>query len=544
MGLIIFLLVGYVLLSISLYFLFEKCGKPGWQGLVPFYNFVVWGELIGYPVWRVAFILVPIVNIFIYASMAVRMVRSFNKLQFWHSAVAVLAAPFAFFYLAFSKDEKYHGPNYTMELEYRDKIKEAKEAKSERTLKKLEAQNPYKKSGTREWAEAVIFAVFAAAFIRMFLIEAYVIPTSSMEGSLMVGDFLFVSKANYGIRMPQTIAMLPLLHNRVPGGMGESYLETPQLPYKRLKALETIDRNDPVVFNYPEGDSVYIFPDRTYSVYDYKRRQIGDPNKLNRIKSGRKKLVTRPMDKKDHYIKRCIGIPGDSVQIINRDVYINGKLAEKPKYLQYYYFVTFPDGLYNSKDFTKWGISEEDFPEQIKIQDKHIMILNEEQKEKLQAMDSNIKIEHVDIIEFERMFRQDPYKVFPYDRENTPGWTKDNFGPIWVPKKGATIKLDPKSIACYERVISVYEGNEYRRVGDKFYINGEEATEYTFKMDYYWMMGDNRHNSEDARFWGYVPEDHVVGKPLFVWMSIRENNLFKKGVNFKRIFRSVKSLSN
>ncbi len=542
MSVIIFLLINYVLLSISLYFLFEKVDQPSWKGLVPFYNFMVWAQVIGYPLWRVIFILVPIVNIFIYATMAVRMVRSFDKLKFWHSALAVIGAPIFFFYLAFSKDEKYVGPNYTMEQEYKEKLKEAKDNKKEREFKKLEARNPYKKSGSREWAEAIIFAVFAAAFIRMFLIEAYVIPTSSMEGSLMVGDFLFVSKANYGIRMPQTVAMLPLLHNRAPGGLGESYLEKPQLPYKRLKALEKIDRNDPVVFNYPEGDSVYIWPERTYSIYDYRRGQISDARKVQQIKTGRKKLVTRPMDKKDHYIKRCIALPGDSLQIINKQVYVNGQKAENPRYLQYFYFVTFPNGAINTKNFTEWGISTEDQGVINQQANQYIMVLNEEQKEKVQAMDPNINIDIVDIAELERRMNQNPNKVFPHDLKHFPNWTKDSYGPIWIPKKGETVQLTPSNIALYERIINVYEDNDYQRRGDKFYINGKEATEYTFKMDYYWMMGDNRHNSEDARIWGFVPENHVVGKPLFVWMSIRENQL-TKGINFSRIFRSVESLS-
>lgn len=537
MGILIFFLIGYILLSISLYFVFEKAEQPGWQGLVPGLNFVVWGKIIGYPIWRVVLLLLPIVNIFVYAAMAVRMVRSFNKLKFWHSAVAVVAAPIAFFYLGLNKDEKYGGPNFTKEKEYQAKIKEAKVNKNERQLKKLQAQNPYHKSSGREWAEAIIFAVFAAAFIRMFLIEAYVIPTSSMEGSLMVGDFLFVSKANYGIRTPQTIAMLPLLHNRVPVVGGESYLEKPQLPYKRLPALESIDRNDPVVFNFPEGDSVYIFPGRTYSIYDYRRGHIDDPVKIQQIKTGRKDLVTRPMDKKDHYIKRCIGLPGDSIEVRDRTVYINGRPAEQPRYLQYLYIVNFSSSAINTRNFAKWGISTEDVQGQRANQ--MVLILNEDQKEKIKGIDPQVTFEVIDIEEVD----QHPHGVFPHDPRINGSWTKDNYGPIWIPKKGATVELRPDNIALFRRIIAVYEDNDFREANGKFYINGEEVTEYTFKMDYYWMMGDNRHNSEDARIWGYVPEDHIVGKPLFVWWSFRENSP-AKGVNWSRIFRSVKSLSN
>jgi signal peptidase I len=538
MGMLIFLLISYVLLSISLYFVFNKAGEEGWKGLVPGYNFVVWGKIIGYPIWRVALLLLPIVNIFVYAAMAVRMVRSFDKLKFWHSAVAVIAAPVAFAYLGLDKKESYSGPNFTVEKELQAQIKEAKENNNKRKLKELENKHRrFHKSGTREWAEAIIFAVFAAAFIRMFLIEAYVIPTSSMEGSLMVGDFLFVSKANYGIRTPQTIAMLPLLHNRVPLLGGESYLEKPQLKYHRLKPLESIDRNDPVVFNFPEGDSVYIFPGRTYSIYDYRRGQIDDPIKNQQIKTGRKDLVTRPMDKKDHYIKRCIGLPGDSIQIIDRQVYVNGAPAENPRYLQYLYIVNFSSSNINTRNFAKWGISTEDMQGQSANQ--MVLILNEDQKEKIKGIDPQVAFEVIDIAKVD----PSPNGVFPHDRDINGNWTKDNYGPIWIPQKGATVQLSEDNIALFRRIINVYEDNDFREANGKFYINGEEASEYTFKMDYYWMMGDNRHNSEDARIWGFVPEDHVVGKPLFVWWSFRENSP-AKGINWSRIFRSVKTLSN
>ncbi|MEL7123154.1 MAG: S26 family signal peptidase [Bacteroidota bacterium] len=536
MGFLIFLLVGYVLLSISLYFVFEKAGEAGWQGLVPGLNFVVWSKITGYPMWKVALLLLPIVNIFIYASLAVRMVRSFDKLSFWHSALAVIATPFFFFYLGLDKKEKYVGPNFTLEMEYNEKLKEAKANGNEREYKKLATRNPYTKSGSREWAEAIIFAVFAAAFIRMFLIEAYVIPTSSMEGSLVVGDFLFVSKAHYGIRTPQTITMLPLLHNRVPVVGGESYLEGAELPYYRLPAIEKIDRNEPVVFNFPEGDSVYIFPGRTYSIYDYRRNQMPDLQ-AQRIKTNREKLITRPLDKKDHYIKRCIGLPGDSLQIIDREVYINGEKGKKPKYVQFFHLINAPAVSMNTRNFTKWGISEEDL--QGARGDQMLVILNEEQREKIAAMDANIIIEEMDIAKLDPT----PNAVFPHDPAINGSWTKDNYGPIWIPQKGATVQLSKDNIAFYRRIIGVYEGNTLAEKDGQFIINGEATNEYTFKMDYFWMMGDNRHNSEDSRIWGFVPEDHVVGKPLFVWFSLREGSL-AKGISWERIFRSVSTLSN
>jgi signal peptidase I len=528
MGLFLFLIIGYVLLSISLYFLFPKAGVAGWKGLVPGLNFVEWCKIIGRKEAHAAWLLFPIVNIFIYAGMAIDMVRSFGKHGFGDSALAVIGAPFYFFYLAFSDKETYDGPTLVKEKEYKELIAEAKESGQTRKLNKLLKNNPYHKSQPREWAEAVIFAVFAAAFIRMFLIEAYVIPTSSMEGSLMVGDFLFVSKAHYGIRTPQTVAMIPLLHNRIPKVNAESYLERPSLPYYRLPALESIDRNDPIVFNYPEGDSVYIFPNRTWSIHDYRRGSIPQAQAMQ-IKAGGKELVTRPMDKKDHYIKRAIAVAGDSLMIRDRQVYINGEPAQNPKHLQYMYRVTFPNpsGV-NTRKFPEWGISQEDLVAQ-QGNNAFIMVLSDEQREKVSGLDQNVSIEPLDMGALD----SNPGKLFPHDPEHFPGWTVDNYGPVYVPKKGVTVKISPENIALYQRIINVYEDNEFEIKNGKIFINGEEATEYTFKMDYYWAMGDNRHNSEDSRVWGFVPVDHIVGKPVIIWFSTN---------SWKRIFKLVGNL--
>ena len=529
MEVFIFLIVSYILLSISLYFLFPKAGEEGWKGLVPGLNFVVMCKLVGRPTWHVIWLLVPIVNIFVYVGMCVEMVRSFGKYKLSHSALAVIYAPAIFFMIAFNDEDKYLGQSRIMEKEYMAKLEEARANKEARKLKKLERQNPYKKSVSREWVEAIVFAVFAAAFIRMFLIEAYTIPTSSMEGSLLVGDFLFVSKAHYGIRTPKTVAMVPLLHNRVPFLNRESYFEEPDIPFTRLPAIESIDRYEPVVFNYPEGDSVYVTPNRTYSVSDARR----NPGLARELERGRFPLITRPLDKRDHYIKRCIGIPGDSVQIVNREVFVNGQKMTPPENVQFTYQVNFPSGSINKSQFEDWGISREDqFKEEA---NSMVLVLNRKQKEKIEAMDSRITVNNFDL---PGNMKGDPHNLFPYDRRNYPNWTIDNFGPIYVPKKGATIQLDPKSIAFYDRIIRIYEGNTLERKGNQFILNGEPATTYTFKMDYYWMMGDNRHNSEDSRFWGYVPEDHVVGKPLFIWFSTKEGSM-RKGINWDRIFTSA-----
>ncbi len=528
MGLLIFFIVSYILLSISLFFVFPKTGEAGWKGLIPGLNFVVWCKIIGRKPRYAAWLLFPIVNFFIYAGMCIDMVRSFRHYTFWASLLSVVFAPLYFFYIGFADKEQYDGPTLIKEREFRQQLQEAKEANNKRLLSKLEASNPYKKGPVREWAEAIIFAVFAAAFIRMFLIEAYVIPTSSMEDSLLVGDFLFVSKAHYGIRMPETIAMIPLLHNRIPVIGGESYLEKPSLPYKRLPALETIDRNDLIVFNYPEGDSVYVFPDRTWSIHDYNRNSI-PPYYAQQIKTGQKKLITRPMDKKDHYIKRCVAIAGDSVEIRDRQLYINGKPASNPAKMEFMYTIEIPQGVnINTRNFPDWGISTEDMLSQ------NIVILTNEQKQKMESLDTSITIAHLDM----GRIGGGGNKLFPHDSGITEGWTVDNYGPVWVPKKGVTVQLSPENIAFFRRVIDVYEENDLEERGGKIFINGKETSQYTFKMDYYWAMGDNRHNSEDSRVWGFVPEDHMVGKPLFIWFSLKEGQL-SKGINWSRIFTSA-----
>lgn len=526
MGFLLFFGISYLLLSASLYFLFPKTGEAGWKGLVPGLNFVVWAQLVGRKPWHAAWLLFPIVNIFIYAGLAVDMVRSFKHYTFGASFLAVVAAPFYFFYLAFNKKEAYDAPTLIKEREYKAQIRAAHDAKNTRQLQKLEASNPYKKSVLREWVEAIVFAVFAAAFIRMFLIEAYVIPTSSMEDSLLVGDFLFVSKAHYGIRTPQTVAMIPLLHNRIPRIGGESYLKKPSLDYYRLPALETIDRNDLIVFNYPEGDSVYIFPERTWSIYDVRRGGVPTA-RLAQIQSGLADLVTRPVDKMDHYIKRCVAVAGDSIEIRDRQLYINGKPAQNPSKLEYAYNVNTLGITLNPTTLSNWGISQED------RQYAPVYMLTNEQVGKIKAIDPNIKVDIYEMGKFDT-----PGRVFPHDSLHFRTWNVDNYGPLWIPKKGKTIQIDTNNIALYRRVIDVYEKNDLSEKDGKIFINGKENNQYTFKQNYYWAMGDNRHNSEDSRIWGFVPEENMVGKPLFIWFSLKEGQL-RNGINWKRIFTSA-----
>lgn len=585
MVLLYFLLGFYFLLSLSLYKVFEKIGFEGWKAVVPGLNFVLWCQAIGRPKWWATLLLVPIVNIFILTGMCVAMVRSFKQYKFRDSVKAALLAPIAFLQIGLDKKLQYDGPSITKERNYLSQLAVARKQGQQQKLKKLQAKNPYYKTPLREWTEAVVFAVFAAAFIRMFTIEAFAIPTSSMEGTLLIGDHIFVSKAHYGIRTPQTIAMLPLLHNRIPFLNKESYLKRPKLEYKRFPALESIDHNDPVVFNLPVGDSIYITPERNWSIYDV-RRGIVPPMVKKQIQSGKYQLVTRPVDKGDHYVKHCVGLPGEQLQIIDRQVYINGVAAKNPEHLQYRYLVKHDVPLNESK-FSEWGITAEDQDYLNTSGDNYkMLILSNEQRELIQSFSPNIEIIYNEMYwvslpqgfdnnqlsalgidngnvragQTSRMLMtltkvqvealealdtaisieayEESDRLFPNDPEHFPGWTVDNYGPVNIPKAGTTITLSPENIAMYERAIRVYEGNELKIEGDQIFINGEASNEYTFQYDYYWMMGDNRHNSEDSRSWGFVPETHIVGKPIFIYFATKENSI-AKGINWDRMFSSA-----
>lgn len=528
MSVLIFLIVSYIVLSISLYFLFPKAGVAGWKGLVPGLNFMEWAQLIGRKKAYTLWLLFPIVNLFIFVSMAIDLVRSFGKYGFVEEVITFFYAPLSFFRLAFDKNAKYIGQTVLQEREFHKQVKDARAAKDERTLSKLMAQNPYKKSTFREWTESLVFAVFAAAFIRMFLIEAYVIPTPSMEGSLNVGDFLFVSKAHYGIRTPMTVAMVPLLHNRIPYLNKESYLANPSLPYHRFKALESIERGSPFVFNWPVGDSIYLTSQRSYAVFQVNQ----DPGIMmyDRELNGKvnnKEIIVRPVDKKDHYIKRCVAIAGDTLQVIEGVIYINGVKQKEPENKQTLYMLNKPLQV-NKKRLEEMGIDDMDAA----IDARGIAVgyhLTFKQAEQINQMSPNTLSPAV---------KQVDQTLFPFDRNNFGKWSVDNYGPIYIPKQGVTVPINMENLALYSRIINVYENNDLEVKDNKIIINGAETDSYTFRQNYYWAMGDNRHNSEDSRAWGFVPEDHVVGKPLFIWFSTK-NGKMSNGINWDRIFKSA-----
>ncbi|MBX7108129.1 MAG: signal peptidase I [Chitinophagales bacterium] len=351
-----------------------------------------------------------------------------------------------------------------------------------------------KKSKTREWIDALIFAVIAATIIRTFVLEAYTIPTPSMEKSLMVGDFLFVSKMHYGARIPQTPLSFPFAHHTMPLIGGKSYLEWIHLPYYRLPGFQQIKNNDVVVFNYPMEDF-------------------------------------RPVDKRENYIKRCIGIPGDTLEIRDAEVFINGrKNTDWPGQQTDYLITTDGTGINERlrKDLDIPELEPTNNPGQFRVK---LSVNNYAALSKLKNVKS------IEPLIWSKGLV--PEALFPGDTKDFP-YNIDNFGPVWIPKKGVTVGIDKKNIRLYQRLITIYEGHNLDVTKDgKVILDGKEITSYTFQMNYYWMMGDNRHDSFDSRFWGFVPEDHIVGKAWFVWMSWNKNGSFIDKIRWSRLFHGI-----
>ncbi len=498
---------------LGLAFIFRKAGRPAWGALIPVYNLYLWLKVINKPLWWFIFLAIPFINVFMIMLMLVETVKPFRQYAMYQQGAAVI---FAFAYipwLGLSKSQHYTHPKYLP---------------------------PHKKTKAREWADAIIFAVVAALIIRTFLIEAYTIPTSSMENSLLVGDFLFVSKYAYGPKAPNTPLTIPFTHHTTPLIGGKSYSELIKLPYHRFRGLGEIKNNDAVVFNYPSGDTV-ILGEEALNYYialmdaeDQARMNYGSAYRpgmgremLQRQFYGR--IVARPVDKRENYIKRCVAIAGDTLEIRDREVFINGRKAPVPPGLQFSYYITTDGSLYIYDLWEKYNITDVG-------QTMHGYRIHT-----TPAIAEQIKNAHIPGITRVELYPELPNKaIFPQDT-TLFHWSLNDFGPLYIPKAGDKIKLTPENIALYRRAIEVYEKNSFEIREGKVYLNGEHADTYTFKMNYYWLMGDNRHNSLDSRYWGFVPENHVVGKAVFVWLSLDKNRGWLHGkIRWNKMFRKVR----
>ena len=514
---------------LSTWKLYIAAGKNAWEAAVPIYNAIVLMEIIHRPRWWVLLMLIPIINLIIIPVIWVETIRSFGFNSTKETALVLIT-----------------GGLYTATKNYGSTLKHEKE----RSLKP--------KTAFGEWVSSILFAVVAATLVHTYIMQPYIIPTGSLEKTLLVGDFLFVSKFHYGSRVPMTTVSFPMVHDTLPVLNIRSYLKKPQLPYLRLPGLQKIERNEIVVFSWP-ADTV-----RQFFV-----KEAG---------------VRKPIDKKSNYVKRCVAIPGDTLQIIDGLVHIDGEKTQLPQRarVQYVHTLSHNEGIsakklldLGYKDFTRTykikgitqqsfnvirpyilgttGTSVEDFKvitssrglpieivQQLRLQVTEVLArerqltltLNEAKELAIQPwVDTVVRRNQAESIPNTNFFPN----ALPYD------WNEDNFGPLVLPKKGMQVTLTRENYPIYKKLIREYEKNDFVREADRFYLNGQEVTQYTFKQDYYWMMGDNRHKSEDSRFWGFVPADHIVGKPVFIWFSIEGINDGIKNwrIRWSRLFTTV-----
>ena len=472
---LIFILIIQIIHGLGTWKLYQKAGRKAWEAFVPIYNAIILMKIINRPWWWVILLFIPIVNLIMFPVVWVETARSFGRNETLDTVLAIVTLGFYNYYL-----------NYAADVTY------------------VENRSIKPKSSSGDWVSSILFAIVAATIVHTYFIQPFTIPSSSLEKSLLVGDFLFVSKVNYGPRIPMTTVAFPMVHDTIPGLNVKSYLYDDryeerqtswknklQLPYMRLPGFEDIERNDIVVFNQPADtllDMNDFNPDRNY----YK-----------------------PIDKKTNLVKRCVGIPGDSLEVRDGVVFINGKQNQLPDRakLQFSYDIVFKGNnlsyenvyrILKTYDITD-GIGQDPQTGAFIIQATPEAVAKAKNHPNIETITKRTTAKGVD----GNLFPRDP--AYP--------WNYDNFGPIYIPKKGETVELNLEVIPLYRRLIREYERNDLVVRGNQILINGVPATSYTFKQDYYWMMGDNRNNSIDARAWGYVPFDHVVGKPVLIWMS-------------------------
>jgi signal peptidase I len=500
----------FLLPALGLLKLFPKAAVPGWKGLVPLYNTWVMLDIAKRRKHWFFWQLIPVVGWFITLGIYIEFVKTYGRFSFGAHAATALTGGLYFVYLANDKHVRFIGP---------------------------EGVKMYRKPGWREWIDAAVFAIVAATLIRIFVFEAYTIPSGSMEKTLLINDFLFVSKFSYGPRLPNTPLSVPFVHNYLPGSSARSYSKLIQLPYIRWFA-SPVKRGDVVVFNFPAGDTVINHPkfQSQTPYYDVKRAAEHGNRDAQYILSDRTEypIVVHPIDKSDNYIKRCVGVAGDTLEVRGGQVFINGRASEAPPRSQIKYIVeTNGQQLDEKVALDRYDLD---------ITDGAQVTARGNNTFEMMLTSAGLKAMQADgIVRQVRPLLESPATtdstywgnvLFPYDPNRK--WTVDFFGPVWIPKKGVALPLTAENYPVYERAIRTYEHNDFYQKDGRFFLNGKEVTSYTFTMDYYWMMGDNRHESQDSRFWGFVPEDRVVGKAWMIWFS------YDKGPRWNRLFRIVK----
>lgn len=504
---ILIVIVYKILLLPSLWGIFRDSGRNPFLSLIPFYGEWLWIRILKVK-WYTNFLLLflPFINVFVFWLLCIESSYGYQRRKVGECLASSIFFFIYFPVLTFKKKEKYQ------------------------CAKDLP---PYKKSSAREWLDNIVFALTAVLIIHAFYFKGYVIPSSSMEKSLNVGDFLFVSKIAYGPRIPQTVLSFPFVQHTLPLTKDKpSYLDWIQLPYHRMPGFRTVEHNDVIVFNFPDGDTVSSVFQSNIS-YHTLVKEVGRERVWN-DKETFGRITYRPVDRRENFVKRCIGLPGDSLQIIDRQVYINGIEARNPENLQFNYRIHPSPMAVSRKAWKDLGVSNADL-KMLFNPDYGSVPLTFEMAEKLRNIPGVTEVEA--LIEPKGMGDE---RIFPFCPEKYP-WNVDNYGPIYIPRKGDTIKLDADNIVLFERIIRIYEGHDLQITPEKkILIDGRETDRYVCEMDYYWAMGDNRHNSADSRFWGYVPEDHLVGKAFLVWFSWDKDQTGFKKVRWNKVMRTIR----
>ncbi len=484
----IFFLIIQAIHFLGTWKLYVKAGRQAWEAAVPVYNAVILMKIINRPWWWVILLLIPVINVIMLPVVWVETIRSFGKNTTKDTVIVIATLGLYIYYINYIEDVTY-----------------------------IEDRSLKPKTVAGEWISSILFAVVAATIVHTYFMQPYTIPTGSLERTLLIGDFLFVSKFHYGARTPMTAVSFPMVHDTIPKLGVKSYNSDIQYPYFRLPGFQKIKRNDIVVFSWPV-DTVRFFR---------------DPSGAHMYK---------PIDKKSNYVKRCVGIPGDSLSVVDGYVHINGKRTALPDRaeVQFSYTGTTKGGNFNPQNlYNRYRIKAMD-PQEFGYNKQRFFIkgITEEQANKFKN--------HPNVASIDRQITPKGEKAFGiFPNNDKVNWNYDNFGTIYIPEAGKTVKMDLKSFSLYRRIIEVYEGSEMgidntlSVNGTQVLLNGTPIDSYTFKQDYYWMMGDNRHNSEDSRAWGYVPANHIVGKPVFIWMSYDTNGKGFNKIRWERLFTTV-----